>query len=33
MKTKKFKKKLSLNKNTIANLSRGQLGHAKGGWK
>jgi hypothetical protein len=31
MKTKKFAKKLTLNKNTIANLSNGQLGHVKGG--
>lgn len=31
MKTKTFKKKLNLNKNTIADLSNGQLGHVKGG--
>lgn len=31
MKTKDFKKKLTLNKKTVANLSNGQLGHVKGG--
>ena len=31
MKTKKFAKKLTLNKNTIANLSNGQLVKIKGG--
>ena len=31
MKTKKFGKKLGLNKKTIANLSDGQLGIVKGG--
>jgi hypothetical protein len=31
MKTKTFKKKLGLNKNTIANLTFGQLGSIKGG--
>ncbi|NIM13661.1 MAG: hypothetical protein GTO45_16205 [Candidatus Aminicenantes bacterium] len=33
MKTKKFEKKLELNKKTIANLSNGQLGLVKGGDK
>lgn len=31
MKTKEIKKKLFLNKKTIAHLANGQLGHAKGG--
>ena len=31
MKTKKFTKKLTLNKNTIADLSNGHLGIIKGG--
>jgi hypothetical protein len=31
MKTKKFEKKLALNKKTIADLSNGQLGQVKGG--
>ena len=31
MKTKEIKKKLFLNKKTIAHLNNGQLGHAKGG--
>jgi hypothetical protein len=31
MKTKKFGKRLGLNKKTIANLSNGQLGNVKGG--
>ncbi len=32
MKPKKFNKKLSLNKKTIANLSHGQLGNMRGGF-
>jgi len=32
MKTKKIDKKLSLNKKTISNLSKGQLFNAKGGY-
>ena len=31
MKTKKFQKKLALNKKTVANLSNGQLSKVKGG--
>ncbi|NIM16490.1 MAG: hypothetical protein GTO45_31140 [Candidatus Aminicenantes bacterium] len=31
MKTKKFAKKLALNKKTIANLSDGHMGNVKGG--
>ncbi len=31
MKTKKFSKKLALNKKTIADLNNGQLGRIKGG--
>jgi hypothetical protein len=31
MKSKKFEKKLALNKKTIVNLNNGQLGHVKGG--
>jgi hypothetical protein len=31
MKTKKFEKKLGLNKETIANLKKDQLDHLKGG--
>jgi hypothetical protein len=31
MKIKNLKKKLALNKNTIAHLNNGQLGRAKGG--
>jgi hypothetical protein len=31
MKTKDFKKRLTLNKKTIANLNNGQLAQAKGG--
>ena len=31
MKTKKFNKKLSLNKTTVANLSNYELNHVRGG--
>jgi natural product precursor len=33
MKTKKFEKKLSLNKKTIANLNNGDMKHLQGGIK